>query len=158
MSRIATGRRRVLAVAAGGTVPVITDIEIVNSVSSGLVNAGITFAIDGTLEKRHNASFILMGDDDATVPVDHTGESGVAGGALWEVACISEDSGSWDFEEAAVGVYSDLSLTRSWRENRSGGKGYTPGTNTVTATFRFREVADTGNFVDFEVICTAIQT
>jgi len=56
-------------------------------------------------------------------------------------------------------VYTSLStLAIIYGEMRSGGKGYTPGTNTCTARFRIREVADTANFVEFEVICTAIQT
>lgn len=154
----------------GGTVPSVSDIVIVNTVGSGLCNAGISFHDDRTgsgsndgriLTKRHNNVYTDMGNDDAGSPVDHTGEwtSDVITESEWEVACISEDTGTWDFPYAAVGVYTTLDTPDlHWRENRSGGKGYTPGTDRCVATFRIREVADTGNFTDFEVDCSAVQT
>ena len=106
-----------------------------------------------------------MGNDDANPAVDHTGEwtsdtlVGSPQGSLYEVACTSEDSGTWDVPFAAVGVYTSLDTRdMSWHEHRDGGKSYTPGTSTVTATFRIREIANTNNFTEFQVICTNIQT
>ena len=161
-----------MAAKGGGAItPSVSDIEIVHSVSSGLVNAAIVFneptvgAINNIVA-RHNATHFVLGDDDtgcpsSCAPVDHTGEwtTGSPVASEWEVACVSLTSGSWDFEFAAVGVYSDFTNSdMEWRENRSGGKGYTPGTDTVTARFRIREVAVPSNFTEFEVICTGIQT
>lgn len=156
------------AAAVGSIVPAVTDIVIENTVSSGLCNAGIVFNASGVaagtnneLFKRHNSVYTLMGDDDAGSPVDHTGEwtPDPVTGSEWEVACISLTSGSWDVEHAAVGVYTSFATAdMDWHENRTGGKGYTPGTDQCIAQFRIREVADTGNFVDFEVNASAIQT
>lgn len=155
---------------AGGTVPLVSNITISNTVSSGLCNAAIRFhdfragvgSDDGRiLTKRHNAVYTDMGDDDAGSPVDHTGEwtSDAVTDSDWEVAMISLTSGSWTFEHAALGVYTTLDTQdMEWRMNRGGGKGYTPGTSSVFCTFRIREVADTGNFDNFNVICSAIQT
>ncbi len=154
-------------VQAGGPVtPLATDIEIVFSVSSGLVNAAVVFnePTVGALNNivaRHNALHFVLGDDDQTVPVDHTGEwttdSPIA--SEWEIACTGLVSGSWDFEFAAVTVFSDFTNSdMEWRENRPGGKSYVAGTDSCTADFEIREIADTGNNTTFEVICTGIQT
>ena len=159
---------------AGGVVPFVSDIEIIQNVSSGVAQAGLQFNYPtgglGTedarvLTRRNTAVFTDMGLDNAAVPVDHTGEwtSAVITPSEWEVACVSEDVGSWDISAAVVGVYVNLSTLGTstifkWSERRLGGKGYSPGTNTVTASFRLREVAVPGNFTDFQVICTAIQT
>lgn len=153
---------------AGGAVTIsVSNIIISDSVSSGQVHAAIVFnettvGSVSTLVKRHTASFILMGDDDAGSPVDHTGEWTTDGPAAadFEVSCTSEDVGTWNFPFASVGVYSDFTNSdMAWRETRTGGKGYTPGTDTCTGTFRIREVADPGgNFDDFTVQASAIQT
>lgn len=171
MGVIATGRRRALAVpAGGGTVPLVSNITLAHSVGSGLVNCSIIFHDDRVgvgsddgriLTKRHNTVYTDMGDDDNGSPVDHTGEwtSDAVTESEWEVAMVSLTSGSWDFEYAALGVYTTLdTVDMQWRLNRTGGKGYTPGTNSVFCTFRIREVADTANGDNFNVIATATQT
>jgi hypothetical protein len=150
----------------GGVTPFVSDIEIEDSVASGQCAARIRFGSTGgdsrDLYKEHAlGSFSLMGDDDASSPVDHTGEwtTQVITASEWEVAMLSLDSGSFLTTFVGLGVYTTLDTADIIYGNfRVGGKGYTPGTTTGTATFRIREVADTGNFVDFEVICTAIQT
>ena len=160
--------------AQGGVVPFVSDIESIHQVASGSANAGMHFNYPTggvatedarVLTKRHLTVYTDMGNDDQTVPVDHTGQwtSDVIVPSEWEVACISEDVGTWDLPYVAVGVYTLLSVLGSptvlgWRERRTGGKGYSPGTNSCTATFRIREVAVPSNFTDFQVICTAIQT
>ncbi len=154
-----------------GVVPFVSDIVISSTVASGIANAAIVFSpsalgagpwTNNQLLKQHSvASYSLMGNDDATVPVDHTGEpwASAVTGSEWEVACISEDIGTWDFPHAAVGVYTSFATTdMRWREQRPGAKSYTPGTDRCVATFRIREVAVPSNFVDFEVDCSAIQT
>jgi hypothetical protein len=149
-----------------GVVPFVSDIEIEDSVSSGQVAARIRFGSTGgdsrDLYKEHAlGTFFLMGNDDASVPVDHTGEwtSEVITASEWEVAMLSLDSGSFLTTFAGLGVYTTLDTADIVYGNfRIGGKGYTPGTTTGTATFRIREVAVPANFTDFEVICTGIQT
>ena len=167
MSRIVTGRRRALAVPAGGTVPLVTDMELITTVASGASRAGIMFnettvgSVTSLVKRTGISTYFLLGNDDQTVPVDHTGEwtGDIVTAADWEVACVSLVSGTWDFQSAVVGVYSSLATADlSWYETRGGGKGYTPGTNTCTANFRIREVAVPANFTEFEVIATAIQT
>lgn len=142
-------------------------LVVVNEVASGLVNAGIVYnyttgAFDNNeLIKRHNAVYTAMGNDDAFTPYDYTGEpwAAIVTGSEWEVACTSEDTGTWDFPFAIVGTYNTFATAdMAWRENRTGGKGYTPGTDSCTATFRIREVADTANFTSFTVQAIAIQT
>lgn len=170
----------VILAGAGGLIPLITDIEIISTSGIGNEIAGIVFNFTGTgspiipttaIHKKHKLVFTLMGNDDATSPVDHTGEwtastdAGLLGSpqsSLWEVACTSITSGTpgtWDVQAAIVGTYVNLGLRDIlWSMNRPGGKGRTPGTDTITTVFRIREVADTGNFDEFGVICTAIQT
>lgn len=161
--------------ASGGTVPLVSDIEIKTTVTIGIGAAAIHFNYPtggvGTedarvLTKRNAATFTDMGNDDASPPVDHTGEwtTDTITDSEWEVAWISTTSGGpWTTAYAAIGVYTLLSVLGEtnvfmWRMHRTAGKGYTPGTSTITAVFRIREVADVSNFDDFEVICTSIQT
>lgn len=159
--------------AAGGTIPFVSDIVIVHSTGAGAANAGIHFNYPTggvatedarVLTKRHLSTYTDMGLDDAVVPVDHTGQwtSDIITPADWEVACISEDIGTWDLPGEVLGVYRLLSvlgtITNGWRERRAGGKGASPGTNRCVATFRIREVAVPSNFTDFEVDASAIQT
>lgn len=154
---------------AGGPVSIaVTNIQIINSVSSGLCNAGIRFNEStvgsvSSLVKRHNAVFILMGDDDNTGgAVDHTGEWTTDGPAAadFEVGCTALVTGAWDVQHVGVGSFADFTTAdMDWHENRPGGKGYTPGTDRADGTFRIREVADPGgNFDDFQVDASAIQT
>lgn len=167
MSRIASGRRRALAVPAGGTVPLVTDIEVHTTVSSGTGNAGIAFSdtniatLVTELVKRNVLVYAVMGDDDAGSPVDHTGEwtGDAVTAADWEVAMTNLVSGTFSFAFAAVGVYTSFATAdMQWRQNRGGGKGYTPGTSTVVADFTIREVADTGNATTFQVTLITTQT
>ena len=169
-------QRGILQLAAGGTmvsgggggvVPFVSNIVIASTVSSGIVNAGIVFNYttggfgNHQLIKRNNAVFTLMGNDDAGAPVDHTGEwtASAQFATNWEFSCLSMAVGAWDFQFVGVGFYTNFSTAdMTWRENRTGGKGYTPGTDTATGNFRIREVADTGNFTDFTVQATATQT
>lgn len=154
--------------AGGAITPAFSDIQIINTVSSGLCNAAIEFNYttggfgNHQLVKQHNAVHSLMGDDDDTGgPVDHTGEwtASAVTGADWEVACTVETIGTWDFPFAAVGVFSDFTnADMGWRENRTGGKGYTPGTDRCAGTFFIREVADTGNSDNQIIDVSAIQT
>ncbi|MHA2202044.1 MAG: hypothetical protein ACXABN_19435, partial [Candidatus Thorarchaeota archaeon] len=118
------------------------------------------------LTKKHfdagTGVFTDMGNDDTSpTPVDHTGEwtSDTITESEWEVANTSITSGAFNVAHAAVGVYSLLS-TRDmlWQIGRTGGKARTPGTSTVVAQFRIREVADTSNFTDFQVTLVANQT
>ena len=152
----------------GSVVPNVTDMELIHNVATGQARSGISFneSTVGSVTSLVQVIGIagpnaVLGLDDQGVPVDHTGEwtTETVTPSEWEVACISEDSGTWDVAFAAVGVYTSFATAdMAWYEFRVGGKLYTPGTDTVTATFRIREVADTANFVDFEVIATAIQT
>jgi len=152
----------------GQVVPLATDMFIESTVASGICNAGITFNELGALDareiyKRHSvANDILMGNDDAGSPVDHTGEwtTQVITASEWEVACVNLVSGSWSVEHAAVGVYTTLSSATdiTWRMNRPGAKAYTPGTSQCIADFRLREIADTANFTEWEVTARAVQT
>lgn len=149
----------------GQIVPSVTDIEVESIVAAGICRAGIRFGdsnADGpeTLNSQKSvAVYALLGVDDNSV--DHTGEftSSAIVASEWEVALISYVSGTFDTEFAAAGVYTTLdTLAIIYGESRPGAKGYTPGTNTCTANFRIREVADTANFTDFVVLCTATQT
>lgn len=171
MSIVATGRRRALAAPAGGTVPFVSDIEIITNVSSGSGIAAIRFhddrtgagSDDGRIITRLNglSTYTDMGNDNASVPVDHTGEwtSDIIVESEWEVAYTNIVSGSFFSQFAAINVYTGLdTVDMQWRQSRPGGKAYTPGTSTVVADFRIREVADTGNFTDFQVTLTTIQT
>lgn len=151
----------------GSVVPNVTDMELVQIVATGQARSGIAFnestigSVESLVQVVGISGYSLLGFDDQGVPVDHTGEwtDQTVVASEWEVACTSEDSGTWDFAFAAVGVYTSFATAdMAWYEFRVGGKAYTPGTDTVTATFRIREVADTANFTDFEVIATAIQT
>jgi len=146
-------------------VPDVTSpVEILFSDAAGANNVGIIFdeATVGTpteMVKRHDLTFILMGDDDAGSPIDHTGEWAASGNAaLFEVACDSLSMGSWSSEAAAVGVFIAISAPRAWNVNRAGGKGRTPGTTQVIGVFTVREIADTGNSTTFTVDVTNIQT
>lgn len=154
---------------AGGITPSATNITVTHTVSSGVANAGVIFNYndDGNAHRlfmRQLGVVTTLGNDSASANHDSEWTGGeTITGTEWEVACTSEDSGTWDLAHASVGVYTDFSTAGSltvfrWSERRSGGKGYTPGTNTCTATFRIREVADTSNFDDFQVIATATQT
>ena len=156
-----------MAINRGAVVPNVTDMELIQSVATGQARSGIKFnestvgSVESLVQVVGVSGFALLGFDDQGVPVDHTGEwtDQTVVASEWEVACTSEDSGTWDFAFAAVGVYTSFATAdMAWYEFRVGGKAYTPGTDTVTATFRIREVADTANFTDFEVIATAIQT
>ena len=153
--------------AGGSTIPLVSNIIISDSTASGLINVGITFneSTVGSVEelvKRHfNSVYSVMGDDDAGSPVDHTGEwtSDTVTASAWEVACTSEDIGTWDTPHAAVTVYTTFATSNmNWLEHRPGGKSYTPGTDRCVGTFRIREVADTANNDDFTVDVSAIQT
>lgn len=152
----------------GGIVPLVTDIVIVHQVSPNTgALAGIVFnettvgSVEELVKRKTIAgTYTVMGDDDAGSPVDHTGEwtDETAVASEWEVACTSEDTGSWDTSHAGVGSYTTFSTSdMNWYETRAGGKGYTAGTSQCIATFRIREVADTANNTDFEVDCSAIQ-
>ena len=163
-----------VVLAGGGLSPFVSDILLTSTAASGVGRTSIIFHDDRVgvggddgrvLTKRHQGAganvFTDMGDDDAGAPVDHTGEwtAETVTESEWEVACTSEDTGTWDTFHAAVGVFTTLdTVDMIWGEFRSGGKGRTAGTNRCVATFRIREVADTSNFVDFEVDCTVIQT
>lgn len=155
-----------MALGGEGTpsVAVTNPIEILFSDSAGANNVGIIFneATVGTpteMVKRHDLTNILMGDDDAGAPIDHTGEWASFGNpSLFEVACDSLSMGSWSAEAAAVGVFIDMSVARAWNVNRAGGKGRTPGTTQVIGSFTVREIADTGNSSTFTVDVTNIQT
>jgi hypothetical protein len=161
-------RSAMMAAVAGSVgvpVPSVSSpVEILFSDATGVNNVGIVFneATVGTLTemvKRHDLTFILMGNDDAGAPVDHTGEWASFGNpALFEVACDSLSMGTWSVEAAAVGVFIDMSVARAWTVNRGGGKGRVPGTTQVIGVFTVREIADTGNSTTFTVDVTNIQT
>jgi hypothetical protein len=149
----------------GAITPLVTDIEVESIVASGICRAGIRFGASNpeganALNSRKSVNvYALLGIDDNAV--DHTGEFTAKSidPTEWEVALLSYVVGTFDIEFAAAGVYTTLdTLLIDYSETRSGGKGYTPGTNTCTANFRIREVADTANFTDFQVFCTATQT
>lgn len=157
----------------GSTTPSVSNIEILFSGTSGRTDVGIVFHDGGSddgrvLTKKHfsqdtnPATFVDMGNDDAGTPVDHTGEwtTDVVTESEWEVACVSiEDGGPFDDQHANVGTYTTLDTTDMlWEIVRPSGKSRTPGTSVLNATFRIREVADTGNFTEFTVKLTAIQT
>ncbi len=155
--------------ASGGPVSIATtDIDIINTVTSGLCNAGIVFNYttggfgNHELVKRHNSVHSLLGLDDNTGgAVDHTGEwtAAAVGATLFEVACTTLITGAWDVQHVGVGSFVNFTTAdMDWHENRPGGKGFTPGTDRCDATFRIREVADPGgNFDDFNVDASAIQ-
>ncbi len=157
-------------VALLGTVtPLVTDIEILHSDDTGANNVGIIFndvaqgvGAVNSMVKRHDLSYFLMGDDDASSPVDHTGQwtpNGSVDGSLFEISCLSLSLGVWSTEPAAVGVYTPLDTDNIiWNVLRAGGKGRTPGTSHVIGAFRIREIADNSNSTDFEVDVTNIQT
>ena len=154
-----------MAVGGAAIIPSVTSpVEILFSSAVGPNDVGIIFneSTVGTpteMVKRHDVTFILMGDDDAGPPVDHTGEWAPGGNAsLFEVACDSLSMGSWSAEAAAVGVFIALSAERAWNVNRIGGKGRSPGTTQVIGVFTVREIADTGNSTTFTVDVTNIQT
>ncbi len=163
-----------LGAVGGGTIPSVSDIILTSSGASGVARTGMVFHDDRTgagsddgriLTKKHQqaavTTFTDMGDDDAGSPVDHTGEwttDGITESA-WEVACTSEDIGTWDEPHAFVGFFTTLdTVDMIWQEFRSGGKARTPGTNRCVATFRIREVSTPANGTNFEVDCTTIQT
>lgn len=157
---------------SGGTVPLVNDIFLTSTGTSGAAATGIVFhddragggSNDGrilTKKKQQNAvtTFIDMGLDDNSF--DHTGEwtSDAVTESEWQVACTSEDVGAWDTPHAAVGTYTTLdTVDILWQEFRIGGKARSPGTNQCIATFRIREVATPANGTNFEVDATCIQT
>ena len=151
----------------GSTVPLVSNIIISDSTASGLINVGIVFnestvgSVTELVKRHFNSVYSVMGNDDAGSPVDHTGEwtSDSVTAADWEVACTSEDTGTWDTPHAAVTVYTTFaSSNMNWLEHRPGGKSYVAGTDRCVGTFRIREVADTANNDDFTVDVSAIQT
>lgn len=162
------------AAAPGGTTPSVSNIEILFTGSVGATRAAIVFHDDRAglgsndgriLTKKHFAggstTFTDMGNDDASPAVDHTGEwtSDVIVESEWEVANVSIQSGTFTAAHAAVGVFSPLNTKDMvWQKARPGGKGRTPGTSIVESRFRIREIADPGNFTEFAVKLTAIQT
>lgn len=150
-----------------GTVPFVSDIVIHTTVASGVGVAGIVFSdtfvatLVTQLVKRNVSTFLVMGNDDAGSPVDHTGEwtSDAVTAADWEVAMTNLISGTFSASSAAVGVYQTFATADMiWTRQRPGGKGYTPGTTTVVADFTIREVADTGNATTFQVTLICTQT
>jgi len=152
-----------------GETPVasVTDpVTILFSDDTAANNVGIIFndtiqAVGTPTEmvKRHDLTYILMGDDDAGSPVDHTGEWAPGGNpSLFEVRCNSLSMGVWSAEAAAVGVFVDISVDRIWNVNRPGGKGRVTGTTQVIGSFTVREIADTGNSTTFTVDVTNTQT
>jgi hypothetical protein len=157
-----------MMMAVGGGADVIPDVTspvvILFDDDTAANNVSIVFneSTVGTptgMVKNHDGTFILMGDDDAGSPIDHTGEWAPSGNpALFEVACDSLSMGVWSTEAAAVGVFIDMSVARTWNVNRIGGKGRTPGTTQVIGVFTVREIADTGNSTTFTVDVTNIQS
>ncbi len=166
--------------AAGGVTPSVSDIIVFRTSDTGFERAGVAFNVRGAgsplvpstgIHDWDGLGHILLGvDQGGSPPIDHTGEwtdstdgalLGSPESSLWEVACTSITSGTpgtWDVEAAAVGDYVSLEFQRGWYMNRVGGKGRTPGTDDIIAVFRIREIADTGNFTEFEVNATAVQT
>jgi len=148
------------------SVAVTNPVTILFSDDTAANNVGIIFndtiqAVGTPTEmvKRHDLTYILMGDDDAGSPIDHTDEWAAFGNpSLFEVACDSLSMGVWSTEAAAVGVFVDMSVDRIWNVNRPGGKGRTAGTTQVIGSFTVREIADTGNSTTFTVDVTNIQT
>ena len=163
---IFTGGLIIEEAGGGGTIPAVSNIEIHTTVSSGTGVAGIYFneSTLGSVEeisKRNVLVFAVMGNDDAGVPVDHTGEwtSDSVTAADWEVAYVTLTSGAFTSLFAALGVFTTFATAdMGWFESRGGGKGYTPGTSTTVADFTIREVADTGNAATFTVTCICTQT
>ena len=150
--------RTVFEVASGGA-PSGTNI-VVTSTRSGPVGSGCAFQSDGTIDEVGPLATDrrLLGLDDNSV--SHTGEwKGTIDpvvGSEWEIACTSMVSGVWDIKAANLGVFIALSSERIWKEQRTVIEGV--GTDTATGNFRIREIADTGNFVDFTMKGTAIRT
>lgn len=154
---------------ATGTVPSVSNIYIAEELyPTTLGRCGIVFHDDRTgvgsddgriLTRRSGvATYYDLGSDE--LAVDHTGEwtTDVIVESEWEVACTSEDIGTWDTFYAAVGTYTSLDTPDMlWMMLRAGGKGYVAGTDRCKATFRIREVADTGNYADFTVDCYVVQ-
>lgn len=169
--QLATGGT-MIAAGGGGTIPAVTDILLFDTGSTGAARTSIRYHDDRAaagsndgriLTKLHQnngaSTYTDLGNDDT--PTDHTGEwtTDVVTESDFEVACTSEDTGTWDESFAAVGVFTGLDTAdMAWSEFRGGGKGRAAGTNQCIATFEIREVADTGNNTVFEVDCTADQT
>lgn len=160
--------------AAGGSItPAATDVTMTHNtpVGSGLAYTALAFhetlnvggsdarVLTGQSGSAAADGWLDLGTDDNTV--DHTGEwtTETIVDSEWEVAYTTLNSGAFTTLYAALGVYTALNNTDLvWRCDRlTGGKGRTTGTNSVNATFRIREVADTANFDDFNAILTATQ-
>lgn len=137
-----------------------TNTVVQKTVDVGQCNSGVDFNNDGTMDDIGPAisDRTLLGLDFNSI--DHTGEwhDDSPTGSEWEISCLSMVAGTWDTAAASLGVYVALNVGRIWKEQRGGGKSYTPGTNTATGNFRIREVADTSNLVNFTMKGTAIQT
>lgn len=154
--------------APSGVTPFVSNIYVEHTTDAAIARAGVKFhestvSDDGRIISKINGlgNFTDMGDDDDSPPVDHTGEwtSETIVESEWEVACISENTNTWDNFYAAVGVYSTLdNQDMQWYMTRPGAKNYIPGTDRCIATFRIREVADTANYTDFDIEAVAIQT